>query len=376
MSVATISAVKQTSRFEWIDFLRGISALAVVLHHSRVDLWVGWQAISSHPNNFSLFDRAIAFLSLPLPFLDSAVMMFFLVSGFCIHYPYAAGGRDLKLKPYSIRRFLRIYPPYLAVVALGVMVEWVTSFMGHEPSKLTKIIQSIFMLQNYASGGQMVSNPSLWSLPVEVELYFAYPIFYWLLMRMGMKMAMTIVAGFSIAATVILLMGHSWTLFNFFKFWIIWCGGALLAEWTRRDRLPKWHSWYWSIIAFTISIAIAADALNIHEGIQHFLWSGAYFLLMLWGLTHFDPLQMLGNRTRKIFLSLGLISYSLYLVHFPFFKLCAAVWLEIFGTKPANLIIPLIFSILSIPLAYIFYQYFELPSHKLAQKLAGTKKIA
>lgn len=370
-----VSEVKSTYHFEWIDFLRGISAFGVVLFHVRVDLWVGWLAISSTPNKYSLFDRSVAFLSLPMPFLGSAVMMFFLVSGFCIHYPYAASGRELKLKSYSIRRFLRIYPPYLAVVILSVLIDWATSFGGHSSSTLPKVIQTVFMLQNYGpQASQIASNPSLWSLPIEVELYFFYPLFYWLLISTRMKLAMILVAGVSLAAMGLFLLGNSWILGNFAIYWIIWCAGALLAEWTRRNKLPKWQPWYSLVMASAFLMAIAANYLKLNEAIQHLLWGGAYFTMILWGLAHPHPLRILGTRMKKMFLSLGLISYSLYLVHFPFFKLCGAVWVVTFGTKPANLLIPLAFSILSIPIAYIFYWFFEAPSHRLARRIATTKK--
>ena len=68
--------------FQWIDFLRGIAALGIVLFHVRVDLWVGWEAIHHTPGHFSKFDHLAALLALPTPFFGSAVMLFFLSAGF------------------------------------------------------------------------------------------------------------------------------------------------------------------------------------------------------------------------------------------------------------------------------------------------------
>jgi peptidoglycan/LPS O-acetylase OafA/YrhL len=149
------------SHFTWIDFLRGISAFGIVLYHVRVDLWVGWVAISTQPESFSFFDRAVALLSIPIPFLRPSVMLFFLVSGFCIHYSYAALSRAWELKSYSIRRFLRIYPPYIAAVILCVLIEWILRVQfNQEVSPTAKVWQTVFMVQNYsADGGQMYTNP-------------------------------------------------------------------------------------------------------------------------------------------------------------------------------------------------------------------------
>ena len=373
--------MKSTNHFAWIDFLRGLAAVGIVLYHVRVDLWVGWVEISTHPESFSIFDRVAALLSIPLPFLRSAVMLFFLVSGFCVHYPYAASGRLFELKPYSIRRFLRIYPPYLAVVALGILIEWFRShYFGEQITSASKILATVLMIQNYGSEpGQMDVNPSLWSLPVELELYLVYPFFYWLLMRNGIKRSMVVVGLVSLGALGLFLSTNLHTLYNnlnyignFAIYWIIWCAGALLAEWVKRDRLPRWRPWLWIVMALTFSIAMVSYFLKLFIGIQELVWAGFYFLVILWGLTQKDPLKFLSSRMRKLFLSIGLISYSLYLIHFPFFKLCGAIWINIFGTKPANFLIPLFFCIVCIPLAYAFYLYIEAPSHRLARKLAGS----
>ena len=373
--------MKSNSHFAWIDFLRGLSAFGIVLYHVRVDLWSGWVAISTQPDSFSIFDRAAALLSIPIPFLRPAVMLFFLVSGFCIHYSYAASSRSLELKSYSIRRFLRIYPPYLAAVVFGVLIEWILShYFNQEVSPGAKVLQTVFMLQNYSQdGGQMYTNPALWSLPVEVELYLVYPLFYLLLRRCGIKWSMFSAAVVSIAALALLLgpnlqnynnseVGHGG---HFAVYWIVWCAGALLAEWAKREQLPKWQPWLWVVMVFTFILGITVTLLKLLIVIQELVWGGFYFTVMLWGLTQTDPLGFLSTRMRKIFLSLGLISYSLYLLNYPFFRLCGAIWINIFGTKPANFLIPLFFSVLCIPLAYAFYAGVEAPSHKLARKLGN-----
>lgn len=373
--------MKSNAHFLWIDFLRGFSALAVVLFHVRIELWIGWVAIKTHPESFSLFDRAVALLSIPLPFLTSIVMLFFLVSGFCIHYPYAAAGRKLKLKQYGIRRFLRIYPPYLGAVILTILIEWIFShFLAENVSSKSTALKTIFMLQNYGSDAvQMFSNISLWSLPVEVELYLVYPLFYWILNRIGLKGAMFWVGVVSTTALALLLRtsfyddGHQ--VWHFPLYWIIWCAGALLAEWVRQDKIPKWNPRLWLVMASTFIIAMVVRSLGLAAALQDLTWAAFYFMVMLWGLTQSNPLGFLNDKIKKLFVSLGLISYSLYLIHYPFFKLCGLIWIYIFGTKPANFVIALCFSILSIFVGYGFYLLIEAPSHKLARKLGSSNSV-
>ena len=317
--------MKSKSYFPWIDFLRGVSVLGIVLYLVRVDLWVGWVAISTQPESFSIFDRAAALLSIPIPFLRPAVMLFFLVSGFCIHYPYAASGRSWELKSYTIRRFLRIYPPYLAAVVFGVLIEGILShYFDQEVSPVAKVLQTVFMVQNYSSdGGQMYSNPALWSLPVEVELYLVYPLFYLLLRRCGIKWSM-FSAGVVSTAALALLLGPNLQNYNntqigygghFAVYWIIWCAGALLAEWVKREQLPKWHPGLWLVMAFALLAGISVTLLKLLVVIQELVWGGFYFTVMLWGLTQTEPLGFLSPKMRKTFSFLGLIAYSLYLLN-------------------------------------------------------------
>src|SRR3954463_9589743 len=49
----------------------------------------------------------------------AAVIVFFVISGFCIHYPFR-DGRPLPLKSYYSRRYVRILIPMAAAIALGV----------------------------------------------------------------------------------------------------------------------------------------------------------------------------------------------------------------------------------------------------------------
>ena len=371
----TSSASSRITHFEWIDVLRGLSALAVVLHHARVDLWVGWNAIRSAPHDYSVLDGALAWLSVPTPFFGSAVMLFFLVSGFCVHLPHAAGKRPFNLAIFAHRRLWRIYPPYLAAIGVTVGVELVLSrCFGVEGSGAAKITQSIFLLQNYGSdAGQMIANPSLWSLPVEFELYLFYSLFLWVLIRFGLGASLWLAGSVSLLALAIALSGvvrgssfHPTA--NFALFWIIWCTGAALAELVQRGRLPVWKSWMSAVAVLALGLALGCSGLKqIPTELGFFAWSAFFGAVLLWGLTHPNPLAAVPIPGRRLLRFLGTISYSLYLIHFPLFRLCGALWVKAFGEKPASFAVCLVVSLLALPLAWLFYLCIELPSHRMAK---------
>lgn len=365
---------------QWIDLLRGLSALAVVLFHVRVDLWVGWKELRAHPDAYSTADRLAAFLSVLAPFFGSAVMLFFLVSGFCVHFAYAAKGRPFEIGPYARRRFFRIYPPYLAIVLLTVLVGWIVSrWFGAPVASVSTFAKSLFMVQNYgANAGQLIGNPSLWSLPVEAELYLIYPLFFWGCSRLGYKVALALVALTSgIALLLSLRLGASGGFNfsgNFLIYWIIWCGGAVLAEALKRDKLPQWKLGHSMISLLLLAAAMVATLKSAPVGVGHLLWASFYFMLMLWGLARPDAIRW-PDRIKAPLLWLGSISYSLYLVHFPFFYLCGAIWQHQFGSKPSNFLISLCFVLLSLPVAALFYRFLELPSHTWARKFGAARAV-
>jgi peptidoglycan/LPS O-acetylase OafA/YrhL len=76
-----------------IDGLRGLAALAVVMHHLRV-----------------------------IPVGHYAVMLFFVISGYCIAAAVTAARRSaMSFGSFMWRRLRRIYPPYFFAVAFFVL---------------------------------------------------------------------------------------------------------------------------------------------------------------------------------------------------------------------------------------------------------------
>ncbi len=374
---ATLTHDAPGDRIEWLDFLRGLSAFAIVLFHVRVTLWIGARALVASSDH-SWVDRATAWVTLPFPLLGSAVMLFFVVSGFAIHYPNAAGRRQLAIGQYALRRCLRIWPAYFAAVMLTVLAEYLTAeATGVTPSTPQKVGATAAMMQNYMTpAGQMVGNPSLWSLPVEVELYMAYPILLWLWRHLGTRWVLAGVAMTSMSAGVALGAGYDWPMHNFAKYWVIWFSGAILAEWMGARTLPKWQRWYGFLTLSCLAVVIGCRWFGVPSGLEHFVWGVIYFLVMLWGLHHPAFLARVPPTLRQGVLFLGRISYSLYLVHFPLFLLLGAGWVAIFGQKPLSVIVPLMASLIPIPAAYVLWRFVERPSQSLANSWSHLERAS
>lgn len=306
-------------------------------------------------------------------------MLFFIISGFCVHYPQVLE-HNLELKGYLARRFLRIYPPYLVVIILCVVIECgLSHYFRRHTSPLSTFLNSVFMVQNYAiNARQIVSNPSLWSLPIELELYLMYPIFYLFLKNMGTKKSLTIAGVVSCSALVFSILNKNSTGFhltgNFAAYWVIWCSGAVLAEWTKRQQIPRWRTSFTIVLGCSFCFAVIISLLKCSVIAQNWIWAVFYFMVTLWGLSRNEPLCGVAPDLRKILAIIGIMSYSIYLIHFPFFSLCGAIWEHIFGTKPSNYAIPLFFTFLSLPVAYTFYLLVEAPSHRFARQFKDKRE--
>lgn len=369
--------IKNPNHSEWIDILRGFAALWVIVYHSRVQLWVGYHEIRTHPHSYSLWDRLLSDLSFPAACGGSAVMLFFLISGFCVHLPYAGGQRPFHWREYALRRAFRILPPYWFAVMLTCFLEWLAYTLGgNAPTGWGVVGRVATLTQNYGPhAGQLLTNGSLWSLPVEVELYLAFLLFYFLLKSVGKPVGAAMVAVMSAAAAVAYFFGVEDLGQNFVFFWAIWCAGALLAEGFRCGTLPAFKPWNWAMLLVFALVAAWGENRQWHLAVRTYLWAALYFHLVWLALLHPGALLRLPPRLVRLWVWLGTISYSAYLIHGPLFALGGFLWLRATGSKPASFLVPLAFSAGVWPVAWLFWRFCELPFHQMAQRLSKRRPV-
>src|SRR5580700_9314628 len=97
-----------------LDAVRALAILSVFLYHSlgvvfykdQLDFHGGWLDFRSAPSRLFL-------ACYPLTFGWVGVSLFFVLSGFVIHYSFVGSGRPFRAGGFFVRRFWRIYPPYL-----------------------------------------------------------------------------------------------------------------------------------------------------------------------------------------------------------------------------------------------------------------------
>ena len=358
---------------ESITILRGLAALGVVIFHVRIFLWTGWSSIRNNPDQFSIFDRLVSWLSLPAPILGEGVLLFFVLSGFCVHYPQAGLNTSMNLRKYVIRRFFRIYPPFVVAVAISLLA--VQYFPWTSP-KAEPWMANLFLVHNYlpSINSQISSNMALWSIPTEVEFYLAYPLLLLLWRKWGPTQSMFLFGTFSLVAVGLYYQGLDGMVFCAFTFYILWWAGALLAELHATSKLPRPGG---TIVLMGLAM-LGTGTIVLRQGeelvmVQRFLFGGFFVLLVWWFIVH-KPIPSASNSIiAKMLVHLGNISFSLYLIHYPLLQVCGLEWEKHNdGKPPSNFLIPVAFCGLAIAAAQVFYILVEKPSHKLARRLANS----
>lgn len=70
-----------------LDVLRGVAAIYVFLSHAKWLLWEGYSnGYKMHPDQYSFFEKICVYFFSLFSWGHLAVMLFFVLSGFVIHY--------------------------------------------------------------------------------------------------------------------------------------------------------------------------------------------------------------------------------------------------------------------------------------------------
>jgi peptidoglycan/LPS O-acetylase OafA/YrhL len=325
-----------------LDALRGILALVVVLGHLGMPPVFGAME-QSHP-----VWRGWTRLWQTFAFGPPAVIAFFVISGLCIHHPFAGVGEKLPVIRFYLRRYLRIGIPVMAVVAIVGWVEPGAVLFGEK---------------------SMLWNSTLWSVLCEEIYYALYPLLLLARLRVGMWPLLLVSSLFSVAVVTWTFPAADWSDLGMLGTSIVllpvWLLGAVIAEWARNGALPVkirgfgiiwWRVGAWGIMWLVLVLhfhgGLYQTATGLVVGVFVFFWLRA---------------EITNSAAPSPFLlSFGAWSYSLYLVH----PLVISFLYRIEIDAHASLAGWALAMALILAVSYLFFLLIEAPSHALARRIS------
>ncbi|HEX9060791.1 MAG TPA: acyltransferase [Clostridia bacterium] len=171
--IANKNINKKDSHIDILDGLRGIAIVMVVLFHIWQQSWL------NHSIN-------IGGLSIDLNFIPATgylgVELFFFISAFCLFYPYARhmieGYKLQSVRQFAYRRAIKIIPSYFLSIILILAI--IGGNFGSISDAMKHIVTHIFFIHSWFPDTYGSINGVFWSLAVEVQFYFIFPLICWL----------------------------------------------------------------------------------------------------------------------------------------------------------------------------------------------------
>lgn len=387
---------------DFLDGTRACAALYVVLYHGILHTWNMARGGEQPPKWFGLSHF----------FLQSgrfAVSLFIVISGFCLMLPVVRNRGVLKggALPFFFRRAKRILPPYYFAIAVSLLLfftligpksgfTWATS-SGPAKSWLTfhgTLMQNWkpFFNPNYSQvanitlmelitaapekreaigkvmGIDLDINGPMWSIAVEWQIYFFFPLLVFLWRKIGAKstvsLAMILTYSFYLKFHG---MVHGWMAPHYLGLFTLGMLGANIAygeeeKWVRLREKRFWHP-----LAYTLWAIVFLVNINPLMGLMYsylvdlIAGPASMCLLVAAAKPGYNRLQNLLSRPKLVFV--GTFSYSIYLMHDPLLRVLlnyVLFPLDKMKVLQYYMLISVGLAII-VGIAYIFHRLFERP---------------
>lgn len=346
------------NRFRSLDSFRGMAILWIVCFHILVTHREGYGKI----------------LDLIVKNGHLGVEVFFIVSGFgismSVHRSLANNDSPLV---FLKKRLSRIYLPYFfslffAALIIPVLSTCVSTLKGHtltfnfyEYSFIDWIyiitLLKVFTSESWALNQSFLPiNGVVWYIAIIVQIYFVvafamlFKTYYYRII-----LSVSILSGLTLIPEINSLIPYG----LFLPYWLEFLVGILLfailnAGYYLKPNLAKFTKVYlWSLIIYII-----VSSLLLYLKFSNILFCSIVGILF-WFIYPLDNL-LAKTKCFRFFSNLGLFSYSLYLMHIPFWPF-VNMFVRNLCPVPQSISAPLILIPLIIVLSFFWYLFFEKP---------------
>jgi peptidoglycan/LPS O-acetylase OafA/YrhL len=361
-----------------LEIARGIAALWVFLYHTK-----------------NIFIVSSTFIYQLAEYGYLGVPMFFVISGYVITYS-AESTLKAERSPLSFlkKRFRRIYPVFwislILVLLLPYLIEIISMLKsgsyqdpGHLLLKYTAtewshfiLLTKVFFSTNSDLQGQFNAiNAVYWTIAIEFQFYLV--IFIALFSKQYYRLIIAIV---SMLAIVNLIHPFGVNAGLFLHYWPSFSVGILLAYIFKNDLslsqiLINKYIYHISSLALFLVAILAIIVLDTE--VHRFVFS-LFFAVIIWLIAPFEKILVEVKKNKKnilswileVFLALGAMSYSVYLLHAKLYQL-PELFVRQLVTQD-NILYGLLTIIFTLCLCYPFYIYVE--RHFMSKNYAKMHK--
>ena len=327
-----------------IDGLRGIAVLSVIFFHA----------------GFSWFQGGFI-----------GVDVFFVISGYLITaiIQKEIDGGSFSLAKFYQRRVRRIMP----ALFVTIIVTWIVAWLMYMPPEFKSYSASVTTTATFVSNilfwrqGGYFSGPAeikpllnLWSLSVEEQFYLLFPVTMLLLARYGRRTRLLLI----MSALLISLAVSIWSTAHtpraaFFltpsRAWELMLGGVLAFDFFKAPR-SRWLAEGSAVVGLSMilwSVTVFSSKTHFPGASAAIPCTGAAFLILSGENGKTTIGRILGSQPLVF---MGLISYSLYLFHWPVFAFVRYYWI-----LPLSVSVRAAVLIFSTVAAALSWKYIESP---------------
>lgn len=356
VSGAQVPLSRPQRRFAFIDALRGLASLSVVLYHAYEGGHIA-----------GLLALLPAWIAQVLKQGGHGVAVFFVLSGLVIAHSVADSRVTISfVGRFMLRRSIRLDPPYWLAIALAIAFAYLSArfVAGKELPQLSlaQLFAHIIYLQDIL--GYPEINPVFWTLCQEVQFYLVYVLLLALSRNDPARLMQGRATALTFAAAALIS--------------LLWPLGILSDGPYRGSFLPAWHGflvgvgayWAWrnpAIAPYYFLYTAVLLVAGILRG-DAFTIACALAALVLWAVAARGRLY--SALDWQWVQGLGAISYSLYLTHNPITGATFRVGYILTGRSPfLEVVWWTMATAACIAFAWAMWWLVERPSIKLARRI-------
>jgi len=364
-----------------LDYLRGLSALLVCMGHLRNIFFVNFNEILVIDSFLVKFFYFITSLG------HQAVMIFFVLSGFLVGGSVIKNINNFNFKKYIVNRITRLWVVLIPCLFLTFIIDQLIlsnypellqgkyrNTINSGPSDnysltLKTFLGNIFFLQTIFVKTYGTLGP-VWSLANEFWYYVLFPLIL-IIIDFKKKLNLSLKFLYIIFLIIVLYLLP----IKITQYFLIWSFGVFAFYiYDKRKISYHWFNFLTSLILLISALILSKLKLLSLFSSDLSISLAVSYLIVVCPKINLDQNKKT-NSIRSAFIHLSNISYTLYLVHFPFCMVifCYVLKFEKIYFNLTNFFSYLFFLLIIIFIAYLFWLIFEKNTYLIRSKI--YKKI-